>query len=237
MAACGGSGDANKPGLPENVEGFPNPTTTIRPMASAVEIDHPTDGTIIYSETLFATGRVSETAQQFNLELVNIDGNVINSITVDSQPGAWEREFVHGYTGEPSEFILRAVPTNPDNTFQIYDSAAILLADISKRPDGIYGSITQPINGAQVGGDMIQITGRVSGTDQVNIVVITDTGETLDTKAAELVNPYLLDEVSWNAEITLGDYIGQATLHAVAVSTDDEVEIGAIDLSIGAAAG
>ncbi len=237
FTACGGGSDSSGSGFPENDEGFEAPTPTNRPLQSAVVIDHPSDGTIIYAETLYITGRVSEVAQQFNIEVVDIDGNVIYTITVDSLPGEWQRELVHGYTGEPSEFILRVVPASPDATFEIYDSSAILLSDVNNRPAGIYGAITQPINGAQIGGDMILVSGRISGAAQVRVEVVTDTGDTLDTAEALMTNPYLLDEVIWQAEITLGNYIGQVTLLAVAINADDEIELGRINLSIGAAAG
>jgi hypothetical protein len=217
LAACGQG----------NPEGFQSPTATVSPFTADVEILYPQDGSIIYSESLYAAGVVSESAQRFVLELVDADDTIITWTTIDAQPGEWEVELVHGYTGEPSEVIVRAVPDDAPDAGE-YDTATILISDSSHRPEGSFGQITMPQDGVEVGGDLVLVAGMASGVpdNTLTVELLAEDGRLIHAESAKLVNPYLIDAVPWQVEIAPGDYIGPASIRAASsAGVLDEVDI------------
>lgn len=224
LAAC--QGDSNQP------------SATEPPPAASITIDSPQDGTVVYAETLYITGQTGSTAQNLKIELVDIDDNVIAETTVNAQPGGWQIELPHGYTGDPSEVIVRAVNADAGSE-QVYDSATILISDITHRPDGIFGSITYPANGIEVGGDMLLIEGRASGAPE-NTIIVELVGETvIDSQVITLMNPYFVDEVPWQAELATNGYTGQATIQVYITSPQDgsQVILDSIIVTVITAAG
>lgn len=211
LAAC--QGKSEDPAVPTDL------TATPAPFGTQVRINTPQDSTIVYAETLHITGTVTDSSQRFKLQLVDIDDQVITETIVDAQPGNWQVELVHGYTGDPSEIIIRAVPE--DNAAQPYDTVSILLSDISHRPNGIFGSITYPANGVEIGGDMLLIEGRASGAPE-NAITIELVGESvIDSKTITLDNPNFVDDVPWQVELATNGYTGQATIQAYYISPAD----------------
>lgn len=202
---------------------------------SLVEIIHPPDSTIVYAETLYVSGTVAEAPQQFMLELVNTDSQVIFQTVINAQTENWEAELVHGYVGVPDEILLRAIPEAPptaQNTPQVsiaYDTATILLSDISNRPEGIIGIITLPPNGTQTGGDTLLITGRASGVPDNTFLLelVGDGDEIIDSREVTLTNPYLVDEIPWEFALATNNYTGQATIRMV--TTGEETETTLLD--------
>lgn len=200
------------------------PSPTPQPPEAHISIDFPQDGTIVYAETLYIAGQSGDPAQPFQIELINIDDTVIAETTVNPQSGEWQIEVPHGYTGDPSEVIIRAVPTDESST-QIYDSATILISDMTRRPEGIYGSITTPANGVEVGGDMLLVEGRASGAPE-NTITVELVGDTvIDSQVITLMNPYFVDEVPWQAELATNGYTGQATIQVYITSPQDGSQI------------
>jgi hypothetical protein len=90
----------------------------------------------------------------------------------------------------------------------------VTLAASEHRPDGVYAYVIAPIDGGQVGGDVIQVTGRASGlADTAVMVTLTDSaGQVLAAQEIAPGSPYALDEVPWTAELPRGDYSGNAVI-------------------------
>ncbi|GAB4508752.1 MAG: hypothetical protein OHK0046_02160 [Anaerolineae bacterium] len=219
LAACGGAANET---TPDN--------------APAVDIQTPQNSTIVYAETLFVSGIVQNPPQQFTLQLVGADDTVLATTDVNTQQAMWQIEFVHGYTGSPTEATVRALSGEA-----IVDSTAILLSELEQRPEGIYGSLLTPINGTEVGGDLIQVTGRASGLPENSLTVdlVAPDGTVITSQNLTLNNPYFVDDVPWSVDLERGTYTGQATIQAYTLSPRDgeKLELGQVIVTVIEAAG
>jgi len=225
LPACGGASDDN--------DQAPNSSQT-----SSVTIEYPRNGSIIYGETLHISGTAGENASTFRLSVADIEGNTLAETTLDAEAGTWNVELPHGYSGDPTEVTLKALPTTPDENTTAYDTRVILLTDISHRQEGVFGSLLFPTNGTQVGGEMLQVSGRISGTDAITVEWHDDSNTVRESLTVPVTNPNLLDDVPWQAELTFGNYTGQAIILAKVMDTDDnEIEIGEVRVTVTRAAG
>lgn len=220
--------------------------------SSAVVINHPQDSDIIYAETLYVSGQVASPPQQFTLEVLDTEDQVIRQVNVDAQTAEWTVELVHGYTGDPTEVTVQAVPLTSlsseasatESTVIVlpYDSVAILLTDLSNRPDGVFANITTPTNGVDIGGDILPIFGRVSGTDSITVSLISseaDGQQVISEQTIGLNNPYLIDEITWQAELPTEGYTGQAFIRVTTrdPQTNAELELDRIIVTVITTAG
>jgi hypothetical protein len=219
----------------DNPEGFQEPTTTTEPGASSVDILLPQTSTIVYAESIQISGRLADSPQQFSIRLITPDGQTIAEAQVDAQPGNWQLEVVHGYSGDPSEIEIQAVAANGE----IYDRESILLSSITHRPEGAFVSIIVPLDGDTVGGDLILVEGRASGieSDSMTIELIDSNNSIVDSQVVTLNNPAVIDEVPWSAELNRGQTTGSALLRISGIQDGAITEFDQIAVVLSEAAG
>lgn len=225
LAACGGTS------APETASDAPG-----------IIIRQPVDGSTIYAPALFVTGSSGQ-AQTFRIEIGDDEGGILAQATVEAQAGDWSLELVHNYQGDPIEAVIRAVPITQDPAGEnetIYSAVSMLLADLSHRPDGTHGRITMPADGDNMGGDIIPVAGLASGVadNTITLTLTADDGRVLDTQTVTMDNPYLIDELGWQASVSAGDYTGPATISALFPAPDGDNDASAsVRISIVDAAG
>jgi len=231
LAACGGGQD--------DPEGFARATATFEPGASTVDILFPQNGSVIYAEAITISGRLVGQPQQFTLQVLDLDETVLVESTLDEQPGDWSVEVIHGYTGDPTEIEIRAVPAGAGTT--VFDRASVLISDVSNRPEGAFGAVVLPTDGDVLGGDLLLVEGRASGATEnmLTVELVREDGRMVAVQTITLTNPYVIDEVPWQVELERREANGPATL---TVYTDDaggegRIELDAIEVELAEAAG
>lgn len=204
-------------------EGFADPTNTVQPFIAQVEITSPRSGSIIYAESIVVSGTVSGSPQQFVVQLVTPDDVEIARAEVDSQPGAWSVEIPNPRTDEPIEAEIRLISASGEDG--AYDRVSVLLDDLSNRAEGVYGSVTLPRTGMEVGGDIIIVEGRVSGVENITIQLTDDTSvNIISSVILDVGNPYAVDDVQWQAEIPTNGYTGSGVITVFFTSPTDDTE-------------
>ncbi len=188
----------------------PTAQVVIPQVNQQVTIDHPPNSAVIYAEVLFIGGSIAQDTA-FTLQIMTVDDEIIAETQVNATAGNWTVELMHGYTGDPTEVVIQAMQ---DDT--LLASTAILLTDVSYRPEGVYGSILLPENGSEAGGDMILVSGRASGVDTLLVEVIGDDDQVIGSQVVILMNPYFIDEVPWEAALNVTGYTGQAVIRVTA---------------------
>jgi len=181
-----------------------------------VDIIYPTNGTVVYAETLTITGTLfGADSQAITLQLVNPDGEAIAEASITAQTGDWQVELPHGYTGEPTEITIRAIPSGSD--VGAYDSHTIFMADLSFRPEGRFATIRTPSEDSPVGGDSVLVQGTASGlsTNVIFVTLLDANGNPIDEQRVELFNPFFIDEVVWQTELITGGYLGNSQIQIV----------------------
>ncbi|PJF20964.1 MAG: hypothetical protein CUN56_13500 [Phototrophicales bacterium] len=208
---------------PPDPEGFEKPTHTAPPFSAQVNITSPRNGTIIYAENLIISGTISDSPQAFMVQIVTPDNVEIARTTVDAQPSSWSIEIPTPRTDEPLEAEIRLIPTNGDSG--VYDRVSVLLDDQANRPEGIYGSVTLPRVGMEMGGDTILVEGRVSGVESVTVQLMGDsTTNIISSVIVDVGNPYLLNDVPWQAEIPTHGYMGSGVVMVFFTSPTDDTD-------------
>jgi len=228
LSACGGTTD-----------GASTQPTATPMLTGSIDILYPQTGTIVYAESLYLSGTVADVEQlTFTLQVIGADEQIIAQTNVDTPAGDWQIELIHGYTGEPTEATIRAIPLTGDG---IYDSASIIISANSYRPEGVFGSIITPGDGDIVGGDMLLVEGSVSGVFEgtFQLALINAAGTMIDEQTITAFNPYFIDEVPYQAELATNAYTGPATIRAYALSADDgsEIPLGSVSITIESSAG
>lgn len=210
-------------------EGFTEPTPTFEVGTATVDIITPPTGTIIYAESIRITGEVMGNPQRFTIRLVTPDEQTLVETSVDSQPGPWQTELVHGYTGTPTEVEVVAVGTDGS----ILDTATLLLSDVSNRPEGNFATIDLPLDGDTVGGDTIPVQGRASGIEDGQLVLqlVDSANSVIDSEMLNLANPFVIDDVPWRADLERGDATGSATIRLLSADETNEFDRIAVTLS------
>jgi hypothetical protein len=224
----------------------PTPPTQAPPatigLLGNVKLDYPTDGGTLYSEVIFASGTANAVPNNtFTLDVVNADDAVIASSTIQvNADGTWQAELPQPYNGDPAEFNIVARPT--DNSAQsAYAVNTVTIAALQHRPEGALGSISAPIEGGTAGGESFIVDGMASGVPQNTITVtLLDTNNAVISSAiVTLQNPYYVDVLGWQTELTTQGYQGLATLEISFSSPMDGsvTTLDSISLNIGSAAG
>ncbi|TVR21087.1 MAG: hypothetical protein EA396_09140 [Anaerolineaceae bacterium] len=207
------------------------------PGERGVRIAFPPDGAIIYAAALTVRGE-SAGADSFRVELLVDSADELRRIagaTVTTAAGDWSLELPHGYDGDPSEAIIRAVSLDGERE---YSRALIALSPLSARPAGMVYTITRPVMGAEVGGDVVQLEGRASGVPD-NVLVVTlrdDRSETIERTTVFLENPYYVDDIPFTVDLHTRGYTGPATI-TVAFGEAPDAPTEVIAVTVSAAAG
>lgn len=206
-------------------------------LSGTVEISIPQAASVIYAEALYLAGTAENIPnQQFKIKLLDPEGLALTQVDVAVQEdGKWQVELVHGYTGDPTEITIAALPSYTDAPADtLYAERSVLLAGHSARPEGTFGSITAPLANDTIGGDFIQVSGTVSGVfeNTFTVELRAEDGAVIDQKLVTATNPYFIDEVPWTAELLTSAYTGPATIRAYALSARDGSEIPLADVSI-----
>lgn len=221
---------------PANTPQVTNQPTQDPSLTGNVTISTPASSTIIYSETVHLAGQASGIPDnQFQIQLVGPDDDVYATASALIDPsGNWRVEMPHGYSGEPVEITVNAVPVGADT--RLYAAHSLGLAGLSYRPEGTFGSITRPAEGDSVGGDLIEVTGRGSGIFENTLLVslITEDGAIIDNHILTLDNPNIMDDVPWQVDLATNNYTGPAEIHIFyqSITPVDEVTLDTIKVTI-----
>lgn len=174
-----------------------------------VALTSPIEGAIIYSEALYITGTITHPAP-LQVDLLVDDQPIASGLSRPSTE-VWALEIHHAYAGDPIEASLRV--SNPE-TNDIYQEVMIVLSQLAERPDGAFGGVVSPSNGADIGGDFVVVQGRVSGVrDEIITVKLIDDRQTiLDQQTIAIHNPYLVDDLPFRAELAIHHFVGLAII-------------------------
>ena len=215
------------------------PTST--PLSCPLSLFYPTDGTVIYAETLHVSG-VGFVGIEITVQVVDIDSAIIidSEVLVDDK-GQWEIDLQYDTREKPVEVTVLALANQGTKDKSCQDSTTVILAGPSYRPDGVFGTIHSPPEGSTVGGDLLEIKGTVSGITENTfwLEIVDEDGLVIDHTVVTVSNPNHEDEIPWTAEIATNRYVGTATIRAFTKNPveGDETLIGRVNISIGTAAG
>lgn len=208
LSACGGGGATTTDDAAQTT------------LSGAVTLNNPPDGTVIYASTLYAAGTSADLpGSRFLLRLEDAEGaSIAETNVMTGDEGAWSVELVHGYTGDPTEATLLALPVPDSATGEApdgqYAAVTLLLSGIEHRPEGMYLDIAFPTDGAEAGGDLIQVEGRLSGMGgALTVELVGSDGAVLDSKTVDIANPYQVDDLPWSAELAPGEFTGSAVIN------------------------
>lgn len=233
LAAC--SGDS--PAAPT--------TTPTAPVAAtgAVDITFPQSGAVIYAEsvTISGTALIDPAIEQFRLQIITPSDEILSDTVVDvSSDGSWSTEIIHGYTGDPIETLIMALPIDESLTGD-YDIESVVISSIDNRPDGVFGMIMAPANDSSVGGDEIQVSGTASGLFEGTLLVTLEQpdGTPITEEVLTVFNPGIIDEVIWSADIETAGFTGSAVIriHYQDAATGDDVTLDSVDITLTTTAG
>ncbi|NWF67830.1 MAG: hypothetical protein HXY40_01970 [Chloroflexi bacterium] len=217
--------------------------TPLPGLTGSVMITYPPDGTTVYAEAIYVQGSAQGVPNNtFALEVVGADDQIIARSTVIVTDGQWTVELPHTYTGEPMEATIYAIPDNTDLSIaQTYASATIIIAGMSYRPEGVFGSITSPATGSTIGGDNLTVTGTASGLYQGTLLLglFAPDGAQISQIVIAVFNPYFTDAVLWTGEVPTNGYTGAAELRAYYQQASDgkDVTLASVQITITAVAG
>lgn len=210
-------------------------------LEGSVDITFPPSGSIIYAETIFLSGTAENIPEEgFQIQLIAPDDSIIAEASVQPDNDEWGIELVHNYTGDPSE--VNIVAKSVDATLTLaYDIESILLSTMENRPDGTFGTINSPTDGVSVGGDSLLVSGHGSGFFENTFVLILETrdGELITEIPVTLSNPNFVDDMPWQAEISRGDFIGNARIRMVYqdMESGDMITVDSVDIVVSTVAG
>lgn len=218
------------------------PTATTEPtLQGTVNITTPVSGSIIYSESLWLEGNAENVPQEgFKMRVVTAEDTVLAETIIQPQDGRWQIELVHGYTGDPTEVSVYALPVDESVT-QDYDIETIMIAPLETRPEGVFGTILSPQNGDTPGGDEIPVIGSASGVfeNQFTLALEQPDGTEISNVHVTMTNPYFVDEMIWEASLPTNGYTGPAVIRAYTLSAADgsEIPLGEVEVMVSRVAG
>lgn len=201
-----------------------------------ITLDSPPDGAIIYASALTVAG----TAQGINsggfiATVTDAAGEVIARHNAPERDTNFSFELIHGYNGEPAPVTLTVTAADaPDDP--PYVTRMVTLAALDHRPEGIYVDMLTPQMGDEIGGDEIDVRGRVSGLEARAFVVelVGGDGAVIDSVEVVLPQGYLTDDLPWQAAIDPGEATGSAILRVVG---RDGTQYALVPVVLSAAAG
>jgi hypothetical protein len=210
------------------------PTPGQTALVGTVTLDFPPDGAQIYAELIQISGMALDIPDnQFVLRLTDSAGLELQRAVVKPTSPAWQIELPHTYDDTPVEVTLTA---QPDDMTEPYTARTLILAGIRHRPEGAFGSITQPTDQTTVGGDVIPVSGTASGVpDNILTVQLHDTENHLITEQTITIhNPYFVDVMPWSTEIATSGYSGPAT---ISIHDEQGTVLETIQITMDTAAG
>lgn len=226
MSACGGAG--------------PTPTPTQPAPRGQVEIQSPAEGTVIYAESMVVSGTAADLPPDgFHLRVVTAAEETLAETTIVPVDGRWQVEFPHGYSGDPTEVIIYALPVDSTAAGD-YEAISVMISSAEFRPEGTFGTLLLPADGSTIGGDTIEIIGTASGVFEGTVQLVLETDEAIISEITlTLNNPSIIDEVPFTAELSIGAYDGPARIRLYVISAQDgsEITLDSVDVLIGEAAG
>jgi hypothetical protein len=238
LAACSPSTSSTSVQSPSTI------APTSAPLTGSVTINTPPDGAIIYSETVVVSGTAQNVPDNhFLVKLITAEDKTLAIVTANIDSGGnWSAEIVHGYAGEPTEVTISALPDYAGAPIDDdYAEGSIVISGRSYRPEGTYGGITAPLDGASVGGDTLQVSGTASGVfeNQFTVELRSPDGKAISTQHVTLNNPNVIDEMPWETDLPTNGYLGPAEVRAYATSAKDgsEIPLGSAKITVTAAAG
>jgi hypothetical protein len=226
---------------PEVLSPTPTTNTSASPLSGNVTIITPAEGSMIYSEILYLSGTANGVpGDRITLIVTGPDGETLAQADTTIKAGQWQVELPHRYNGEPTEVTIRVLPARTSSDTD-YTNRIIALADLRYRPDGLFGTITTPVNNSAGGGELLRITGTASGmrADTLSVDLIADEGHIVTRTYASTTNPYRVDVMPFVAELATQNYTGRATIQlGVQNDTDNTViPLDTISVLIDTAAG
>ena len=207
-----------------------------------VKITFPVSGSIIYAESLMLRGTASNVpAEGFKIQLLTPDDSVLAETTVIPDGDTWQVELVHGYTGEPIETVIIARSLN-DAITEDYDIESIAISSAEYRPEGVFASFISPSPDSTVGGDQIQVIGRGSGFFENTFTLALEKasdGTEISQTVVTMDNPYFIDDMIWEADLSTNDFTGHAVLRIYYqdAATGKEVTVDTIPVVVSSIAG
>ncbi|MFN8375852.1 MAG: Gmad2 immunoglobulin-like domain-containing protein [Anaerolineae bacterium] len=186
-------------------------------LTGRVDIVYPPNGTTVYAEALTLRGTAQGLASNsFILEVVGVDDEIIARSTVTVTDGQWAVELPHNYSGEPIETAIYALPPDADLTSELrYDVGTIVLAGLSYRPEGTFGTITSPPSGNTVGGEFVPVSGTASGLFEGTLLVGMYGSDGAEISRIVLtIDDQFYNLVPWTAELPTNGYTGTAEIRA-----------------------
>ncbi|MEQ8671669.1 MAG: hypothetical protein RLP44_25705 [Aggregatilineales bacterium] len=199
-----------------------------------VTITYPANGTVIYAEALTVQGTLQgDSERPIQIVLANQD----NQTTTTISGSTWSVEIPLNYSGEPLQTTLSIRSEDGATT---YATSQLIIADLSYRPQGTFGTIIFPEDESTIGGDSIQIEGSASGIvgNFLTIRLIDSEDRVIREQTLIIVNPYFIDEVPWNVAIDLADVEEIAQVQLVSMDENgDEIILDEVNVTIETAAG
>jgi hypothetical protein len=218
----------------------PTPTPPPSTSTGVVTITQPQSGAIIYGPTVYLAGTAENVpGNRFRLTAMTADDQPLFDTSIIVENGQWSYEAPNTRTGDPVELTISALPdkaSGPD-----LDIVSIMLSNESQRPEGVFGSFTSPFDGDTVGGEVIPISGTASGLFEgnLNIGLEQPDGTVISGIVITVMNPGIMDEVPWQADMPTNGYRGPAVLRAYYHSAKDGsvVTLSTLSITVADAAG
>jgi len=227
LAACG------VPNIPAET-----PIPTVPPLIGNVTIDQPASGAIIYAETIRLSGTATDIpAEGFVLRLSVNEETVVES-TIQPEDGVWSVQWVHEYTGEPTEATLIALSPNP-LILPEYTTSLIVLSSLEYRPEGVFGRLLFPNAEEVLGGDQLQVRGTASGIPENTLRIVLENNAGIISEQTVMVeNPFFVDEMIWSADLPVTGETGPATIRVFYTDeTGEDVLIDEVGIMLSIVAG
>lgn len=227
LAACG------MPNIPAET-----PTPTVPPLIGDVTIDQPESGSIIYAETMLLSGTASDVPAEGFLLRLTINEETIVESTIQPEDGVWSVQWVHQYTGEPTEATLTALSPNPLVQAE-YITSLIVLSSVAHRPEGVFGRLLFPNDEEVLGGDQLEVRGTASGIPDNTLTVVLENSEGIISQQTAIIdNPFFIDEMIWSADLTVTGETGPATIRVYYTDeSGEEVLLDEVDIMLSMVAG
>lgn len=212
-------------------------TTSDEP-GNTVTITYPTNGTVIYAEALTVQGTLQgDTELPIEIVLVNRDNQATIAEANTVAGSTWRVEMPLNYSGDPlqTELTIRS-----EDGATTYATSQLVIADLSFRPQGTFGTIVFPEGESTIGGDSVQIEGSASGIAEnlLTIRLLNGEGLVIREQPLTIINPYFIDEVPWKVAIDLADVDDLAQIQLVSTDENgDEIILHEVNVTVETAAG
>ncbi len=181
-------------------------------LSGTVTVSFPPEGAVIYASALHVAGTLADVPEQALLvRVVDANGGSLSETPLTARGGAWSLDIIHGYSGEARAVTVEVrAAAEPDAG--VMASARVTLAALEHRPEGAFVDVISPQDGMELGGDLLEIHGRVSGYETVRVALVGSDGTVIASGTAENGSPYRIDEIPWRVELPNPGFTGTASL-------------------------